>query len=162
MEKIRLVMRKILLVLLIVWMVGVFCLSHQNGENSGNLSRTIAMFFAGGDAETAENIEPVVRKVAHMTEYAVGAMLFYGLMLTYPKYTRKSRVLMTLGFIVFYAASDEIHQLFINSRNGSVGDVLIDTFGGAIGIGAMYVIEATITAMDNKVQEDLQNPKLRK
>ena len=32
-----------------------------------------------------------------------------------------------------YAASDELHQLFIPGRSGEVRDVLIDTSGGAVG-----------------------------
>ena len=161
MEKIRLMVRRILIVLLVIWMVTVFCLSHQNGDSSGNLSRAIAMFFADGDQEMATNIEPVVRKVAHMTEYAVGALLFYGILLTYPNYTTKKRIIMTFAFIILYAATDEFHQSFINSRNGSFWDVCIDTFGGAIGVAAVYIIEATIITMENRVQEDLKNPKLK-
>ena len=162
MEKIILKVRKILVVLLIIWMIAVFCLSHQDGSDSGNLSRAIANFFANGDTEVATTLEPVVRKVAHMTEYAMGAMIFYGILLTYPKYTTKQRIILALGFIILYAISDEFHQSFINSRNGSAWDVCIDTFGGAMGIGAVYIIEKTIIAMDNKVKEDLAEPKLSK
>lgn len=162
MEKIILNVRKILVVLLILWMIAVFCLSHQDGSDSGNLSRTIANFFSKGNTEVAATLEPVVRKVAHMTEYAIGAMIFYGILLTYPKYTTKQRIILAFLFIILYAISDEFHQSFINSRNGSARDVCIDTFGCAMGIGAVYIIEKTIIAMDNKVKEDLAKPKLRK
>lgn len=72
MDKIRLVVRKILMVLLVLWMIVVFCLSNQSGSESSNLSRKVANFFANGDTVKAEKMEPVVRKAAHMSEYAVG------------------------------------------------------------------------------------------
>lgn len=162
MEKIKLMVRKVLIVLLIIWMVAVFCLSHQEGSDSGKLSRAIANFFANGDTVAAEKLEPVVRKVAHMTEYAIGAMLFYGILLTYPKYTTKQRIILAAIFIILYAASDEFHQSFINSRNGSFWDVCIDTIGGAMGIGAIYITSNAITMMDNKVKQDLAEPKLNR
>ena len=40
--------------------------------------------------------------------------------------------------------------------------MFIDACGGALGIFAVYILEATIAAMDRKVQEDLKNPKLNK
>lgn len=161
MEKVRLSVRKVLVVLLVIWMIAVFYLSHQNGDSSSNLSRMVANSFANDNTQVAENLEPVVRKVAHMSEYAIGAMLFYGLLLTYPQYSRKARIVMSLGFIILYAATDEFHQSFIDSRNGTPWDVLIDTLGGAIGIGAVYIIEIAIHMMDNKIKEELKNPKLK-
>ena len=143
MEKLKEGLRKFLIGLLVVWMVVVFGLSNQNGEESGGLSRKVANFFAKGDTVQAERLEPMIRKVAHMTEYAAGGMIFYGIL-----------------FVIFYASTDEIHQLFINARNGSVVDVCIDTFGGILGICAMFIIETAIFTIDKRVQEDLKNPKL--
>ena len=157
MNKIRIMIRRILIVLLVIWMIAVFCLSNQNGSDSGNLSRTIANFFAHGDTVKAEVLEPLIRKVAHMTEYAVGAMIFYGVTLTYPEMARKKRLILTFIYIILYAAADEAHQLFINERNGSIVDVLIDTVGASFGIVGMLVIETTIIMMDNKVKENLKN-----
>lgn len=162
MEKVKLKVRKVLIVLLVFWMIVVFCLSHQSGNSSSNLSIKTANFFADGNTQVAENIEPVVRKVAHMLEYAIGSMLCYGLLLTYPKYSRKARIIIALAFIILYATTDEFHQSFINNRNGTPWDVLIDTFGGAVGIGAVYIIEVAICIMDNKIKEELQNPKLNR
>ena len=141
-------------------MVVVFGLSNQNGEESGGLSRKVANFFAKGDTVQAERLEPMIRKVAHMTEYAAGGMIFYGILLTYPNSSRRKKVIMSLAFVIFYASTDEIHQLFINARNGSVVDVCIDTFGGILGICAMFIIETAIFTIDKRVQEDLKNPKL--
>jgi len=162
MEKLRLVLRKILIVILVIWMIVVFGLSNQTGEDSGGLSRKVANFFARNDTVQAEKIEPMIRKIAHMTEYAVGGMLFYGIMLTYPENSRKKRIIASLVFVILYACSDELHQTFVNARNGSFLDVCIDTFGGSLGILGMFIIECSIIAMDNKVKEDMQNIKIDK
>lgn len=156
-KEIILTLRKVLIVLLVLWMIGVFFLSNQNGEDSGAVSHKVALLMSFGNEEKAEIIEPMVRKVAHMTEYGVGAMLFYGILLTYPKVTIKPKIVMTLAFILVYAGLDELHQSFIDARNGSAWDVAIDAFGGAIGTGAMYLMEAMIVIMDNKVKEEVQN-----
>lgn len=160
MEKLKEELRKFLIGLLVVWMVVVFMLSHQTGEESGGLSRKVANFFAKGDTVQAERLEPMIRKVAHMTEYATGGMIFYGILLTYPNNSRRKKVIMSLAFVIFYASTDEIHQLFINARSGSVVDVCIDTFGGILGICAMFIIETAIFTIDKRVKEDLENPKL--
>ena len=42
--------------------------------------------------------------------------------------------MVTLAYCVFYAAIDEIHQLFVPDRAGRVVDVFIDSIGILIGI----------------------------
>jgi VanZ family protein len=67
----------------------------------------------------------VLRKVAHVTEYAVlGALLL--------RATRRAGLAFLLG--VLYATSDEVHQTFVRGRHGSPVDVAIDAFGLACGI----------------------------
>lgn len=64
------VLRIILLALIILWMTAVFQLSNQNGESSSGLSKKIASFFIS-DEQMIEKIEPYIRKIAHLSEYAV-------------------------------------------------------------------------------------------
>ena len=67
----------------------------------------------------------VLRKIAHAGEFAVlGALLFRALRDELP----------ALGLGVAYAASDELHQHFVEGRVGSPLDVLIDSVGVAIGV----------------------------
>src|SRR5215210_836933 len=69
----------------------------------------------------------VLRKCAHMTEYAILA----GLSL---RATRSAT--QAFAFAVVYAASDEVHQVFVRGRHGSPLDVGIDAAGALIGLGA--------------------------
>lgn len=67
----------------------------------------------------------VLRKAAHLTEYAIlGALLL--------RATR--RPWLALGLAALYAASDEIHQSFVEGRHGAPLDVAIDTAGALAGI----------------------------
>ena len=67
----------------------------------------------------------VLRKLAHACEFALlGALLLRAL----------HKALPAIGVGVAYAASDELHQHFVEGRVGAPLDVLIDSVGVAIGI----------------------------
>ena len=69
--------------------------------------------------------DEVLRKCAHVTEYAIlGFLLLRAIGREFPA--------LLIG--IAYAASDELHQLFVRGRHGSPMDVLIDTVGLLIGI----------------------------
>ena len=67
----------------------------------------------------------ILRKGAHMTEYAVLAVLLVRAL---------RREAPALGLGVMYAASDELHQAFVRGRHASPIDVAIDTVGLLIGL----------------------------
>jgi VanZ family protein len=65
----------------------------------------------------------VLRKCAHMTEYAVLAALLYRAL---------ERELPAFLATVAYAATDEFHQHFVRGRHASAVDVAIDAVGATI------------------------------
>ena len=75
------VARKVLLVLIVLWMIAVFILSNQNGEGSGQLSFSISKWIFKND-QVAEKMDPFIRKCAHMCEFGIGAILIYVYCLT--------------------------------------------------------------------------------
>ena len=70
--------------------------------------------------------DTVLRKGAHMTEYAILACLL-------ARATASSA--WAFGLAVGYAATDEFHQTFVRGRHGSPIDVGIDAVGALIGLG---------------------------
>jgi VanZ family protein len=69
--------------------------------------------------------DTVLRKAAHIAEYAVfGALL-------YRAFEREAPAFLA-G--VAYAASDELHQHFVSGRHGAPLDVVIDAAGIAFGM----------------------------
>jgi VanZ family protein len=87
-------------------------------------------------AGTLAEINFCVRKAAHLTEYAILALvvcraLFYGTNLKWA-----SSILYVSAWIicVLVAASDEFHQSFVASRGASPWDVTIDSGGAIFGL----------------------------
>ncbi|MBR2290066.1 MAG: VanZ family protein [Clostridia bacterium] len=60
--------RIIIVILILLWMRLVFGLSNDNAEKSSSLSFQISNFIVQNE-EKAKSIEPVVRKLAHLSEY---------------------------------------------------------------------------------------------
>ncbi len=129
--------------LCILWCVLIFAMSHESApvsaERSSGLTRQIVKLFVsvfGGDIEDIQlldNIEFLLRKGAHMFLYFVLAVLSFLFVETF-SFRRVSECILSLSFCLLYSMSDEIHQLFIEGRSGSVKDVLIDMTGAVIGV----------------------------
>ena len=132
--------RIILIILIILWMYLVFGFSGQDGEQSSGISYKISMILTGNNEDIAIIIEPYVRKVAHFAEYAVGAILIYLLLYTFPKISSKIRNISSIIITIIYAISDEIHQLYIPGREGKIVDVYIDTLGIITGVIFINII----------------------
>jgi VanZ family protein len=69
--------------------------------------------------------DTVLRKAAHMTEYAMLAVLLFRAL--------GDELLAFFGTIL-YAASDELHQTFVRGRHGSPIDAGIDAIGAVVGL----------------------------
>jgi VanZ family protein len=67
----------------------------------------------------------VLRKCAHVTEYAVLAILLMRAL---------GSEVTALAIAVAYAATDELHQAFVPGRQASPVDVAIDGIGAALGL----------------------------
>lgn len=46
---------------------------------------------------------------------------------------------LSLALVFLYAASDELHQVFIPSRTGQISDVVVDVIGGTIGLTLLWL-----------------------
>jgi VanZ family protein len=69
--------------------------------------------------------DTVLRKGAHLTEYAIlGGLLYRAL----------GREPLALAVGIAYAATDELHQYFVRGRHASPVDVAIDAVGVAVGM----------------------------
>jgi VanZ family protein len=76
-----------------------------------------------------------LRKLGHLTEYGVFAVLLWRAV----RGTLRSKRSVTIAALVFivsaaFAASDEFHQSFIPSRTASSNDVMIDICGAIVGL----------------------------
>ena len=90
-EKQRVSHKKVILhVLVVCWMIVIFCFSAQQGEDSGDLSEGVTywlvslfekLFHLGWDEhkllEITEAVGYPIRKIAHMTEFGILSLLSY-------------------------------------------------------------------------------------
>ena len=122
----------ILWILIFVWMITIFMFSAQNGDESSELSqgflRTFILRFTPDNIseDIVNMMEYIIRKCAHMTEYAVfGILVFYQIKL-YRLFEKEwNRIVMAVICVMIYASTDEIHQLFVGGRSGRFTDVLL-------------------------------------
>ncbi len=92
--------------------------------------------------ETVGVVILFVRKCAHLTVFGVLALLFWRALRKPVKRDPRPwswiEARNALIGVVIYAITDETHQAFTPSRQGSPWDVLIDTVGGACALLALW------------------------
>ena len=127
---------------MIVWMVIIFYLSAQPAEQSSELSTGIMHVLL----KFMENIvvidegffHHIIRKGAHLSAYLLLGILT---MFAFEHRINRNIVQMAVSLLigVLYAASDEVHQLFVPGRSGEIRDVGIDAMGVLLGL-LIYVL----------------------
>jgi VanZ family protein len=122
------------------WMAVIFIASTNLGSSgqTGRIIRPILQWFNPDvSEETVKAVQAVVRKSGHLTEYAILAILWWRARAVARGSERcdSREFWIVLACCAAYAASDELHQLFVSTRQASVIDVLIDSTGAAIGLG---------------------------
>lgn len=80
------------------------------------------------DLESGLEQDFLLRKIAHILEFAILTFLFLRA-LAKEKLSNKKIVIYSIIFAIFYALIDEYHQTFIQGRRGSLRDVGIDGVG---------------------------------
>lgn len=138
-------MKKYLLIinfiLLIIWMGVIFNFSSDNGSTSSSKSerfliKVVEIFKKDelSDVDKQEIINKygyLIRKCAHMFSYFILSILSF-LLLYQILALKPITIFYTFIFCFIYAITDEIHQVFIPDRVGSIIDVLIDSCGSLI------------------------------
>lgn len=146
--------------LLIADMALIFAFSAQKAEQSDNTSTgvievLVKLFYPGFETLSEEkqqavvdSLQFVVRKAAHMTEFASLGVLLCAFAFTFGE---KFRIfLFAFLFGIFYAGTDEIHQLFVEGRSCQITDVLVDGCGVIIGMTVFYFVVKMIVKIRQK------------
>ncbi len=120
----------------------IFFLSAQNSDDSKALSDGFAFLL-----HLPPHIAHALREAAHFTEFAGLSVLFFNAFYrTFGYYRPILSFLMT----AVYAASDEIHQIFVDGRVCSVADFLVDCSGAATGIAVLYVLILFVSKLKSR------------
>ena len=121
----------------ILLMILIFSFSNQTGNESSSLSGQIVQWIQINLHISIPEL--IIRKGAHMSEYALLTMTFiYGFYKSELKQFQIYSYSLLACFL--YACTDEFHQLFIGGRAGQITDVLIDTSGGILALVFVYIL----------------------
>ena len=157
----------IFLILAVLWMGVIFAQSAKvadvSGAESGGLIMFIGEHFVPGFSDWpkdqkqdfVEKYDHPVRKAAHMTEYAILAILLMGcdigtvlLSCFLQKYDKRTVPAVTSWLVsTIYAATDEFHQTFVPGRSGELKDVCFDSAGALIGVFLAIILTNVIKSM---------------
>lgn len=99
-----------------------------------------------------KNFNVFVRKSAHAFEFLVLAMLILWAMTCHDVKGIKA-IFFTLLIVLFYAITDEFHQLFVYGRGARLKDVKIDFIGGVIGSIFYSLISLRPNLKSKKIRE---------
>ena len=133
---------QLLPVVLIIIMI--FGFGSDDADSSGELSSFVTekllyvinkLFALKWTAEKIHNSVPlyegVVRRGAHITEFAL--LTFFTFVFLYCRKIKNSLAfILTFVFAAVIAVLDELNQLYVDGRSGSVQDVLTDCAGSAM------------------------------
>jgi VanZ family protein len=131
-----------------VWamMAIIFCASTNLGrtENSSRLIDPIIRFFYPEiGAAALAHIVFAVRKVGHISEYALLAGLIWRALRKscgkIPDQWSRRIACKAVVLAALYAITDELHQSFNPNRMGQWQDVVLDAFGAALGIAVVWI-----------------------
>jgi VanZ family protein len=124
---------------LLIWLAVIFAgstTSMSTERTSRYMVPLLLWLKPGMSPNTSWIIVVVVRKCAHVSEYAVLGVLLWRALWSLPALRRKTLIVfgaVLLGCALF-AASDELHQMFVKSRTPAVHDVLLDVAGALFGL----------------------------
>jgi VanZ family protein len=124
---------------LLIWL-GVIFVGSTDLMSAQHTSRFIVPFLRWLNPHISSaainTIHTAIRKVGHVSEYAILALLLWRALRSGSALRAKMSMLfgtVLLGCAVF-AASDEFHQSFVKSRTPSVRDVVLDIAGALFGL----------------------------
>ena len=132
------------LIFVITIMIIIFIFSHDSGSISTIKSNILVDGFYNifNFNINRRLVTKLIRKSAHISLYALLGFSVSNYLIDFNKKIYINSIL----FILIYSISDEVHQLFIPNRSGSIIDILIDLIGGIIGIILWRIYEEKRTS----------------
>jgi len=129
----------------LAWAALIFHLSTQTfgtDFSQGLLAWTLRLLHVHLSLNTFSVLDLSLRKLAHLVEYGILALLFYGLPGEGSLSTwRPGRAAFCILGAAAYSLTDEFHQVFVLGRHASLLDCGFDTMGAALAMLVHYARE---------------------
>ena len=127
----------------VAWSLLIFDLSTATFSGSFTawlLEGILTILHVAVSPATFDVLHVLLRKLAHITEYAILSVLLYGtLKAACPFAWRPRRAMWCILASALYALTDEFHQIFVPGRTASLIDCGFDTLGACLGMVLVYV-----------------------
>ena len=121
----------------LLWTAVVLSFSSDDfsAANTGRLlAPLLAWLFPSLTPHAVDVIHALVRKAAHLTEYAILAALWLRAFHRSGAVRPPASAWLALSVAVVCAIADEAHQALVPSRTASVADVLLDGVGATLAV----------------------------
>ncbi|MBI4474441.1 MAG: VanZ family protein [Acidobacteria bacterium] len=128
----------------VVWLTIIYLFStdaFSGAETSRFIVPFLRFFFPNLSPAELELWHGAIRKLGHITEYFILTLLAYRSFRFEASDTLRPK-LITGGFVLLAAMTDEFHQSLTAFRGASLIDVGYDTFGAVWALGLMTLYEA--------------------
>ena len=120
-----------------MWMVVISGLStdaFSAAETSQFILPLLRWLLPYATPETLNSLHAIIRKAAHVTEFAVLSFLWYRALAWSRGKRRIAPALWAVFLASAFGALDEAHQLLVPSRTASIVDVGWDSLGALFGV----------------------------
>jgi VanZ family protein len=138
----------------LAWAAEIFYLSTPTFRGSFSQSLLIQLLDSlhlSVSPDILDVLDSMLRKFAHLTEYAIFGLLLYGSFGRKDGFRWRPRLASwCLVVASAYSLSDELHQVFSSGRHASLIDCAIDTTGSAVAMAMVYGCSRLSTAMNSK------------
>jgi VanZ family protein len=144
------------------WMFTIYQLS--TGTYGGSLTgwllaETLRFLGITVSTSTFEWMHFSLRKLAHLSEYAIYALLLYGSLGGGRDFSwRGRRAVWCAGIAAAYSLTDELHQWFVPERGASLADSILDTTGAVLAMTGFYVVDRVRQARRRRSAAREANP----
>jgi VanZ family protein len=146
----------------IAWTITIFELSTATYGVSLSgwlLSEILRILGIHVSAATFHTLHFLLRKLAHLTEYGIYAVLLYGsfgLGRDFRWLWRRATICAVIAG--GYALTDEVHQLFVPGRTGALHDSALDACGAILALAGLYVYTAVTQAKARRSAASVASP----
>ena len=133
----------------LAWMIFIFIGSTDllSAEHTSRFIGPFLRWFAPDVPDaTIASVQLVVRKCAHLTEYAILAALICRALRVH----RKRVLVLAFLLTAVCAVLDEFHQSFVASRTASPWDVAIDCIGALAGLALYSLFSNRKSRIENR------------